>query len=391
MSRGLLGGEMVNNVSMAVWCIGRTAVTNSQMEAHFNYWRLAGERTSSNKKASNDFVEVGIMLKVPQSVDKVKIYFPAKIERKSISDCSHYFKDPQISQGIFNEPLDVTDRDVSSIRCVELTNAISSTPVCRVHKFLENGSQIDASELELSDQNDGTILTISGSAISDYYHKGEDPAIPLYFRLRIIVPSPNPFVKSINTAERFFQSGFDQIEYVDFRLNEARTLPKNIEIMMKKERSVGGMVELNMVAFLTAIPIKSQVSMSSNQPRKFRILEDRIWQNYISGGIPSGMLVYHWKDERDIEIPYFSAFVRIQTRRTGSRILVNYLVIAFLFAILGNLTAAGLQSMITYLWAIRSQGEAQGSPGGQEDAARSSYPPSKPPAGVSGGAVDARP
>lgn len=331
------------------------------------------------------------MLTRPKLVDEVKIYFPEKIERNAISDCSPYFKDPLICQGIFNEPLKITDHGVGGMRCFELTNEISSLPFCCIHKFLQNGAEIDQSELELNYKSDGTILTIRSSAMSDYHSQDEASSVPLYFRLRIVVPSQNPFVKSINTSERFFQSGFEQVEYVDFRLNEARTLPNNIEVMMKNERASRGRVELTTVAFLTAIPITSQLSTSSSQPHKFRILEDRIWNKYISGGIPSGMLVYHWKSEKDVEIPYFSAFVRIQTRRSGWKSITIYLIIAFLFGVLGNLTAAVMQSIIPIPWAIRSSGEAQGSPEGQENAARASSLPSKPAAGGSGGAADARP
>lgn len=343
----IAGGVMAANVSMAVWCVGQQSAANSSMEAHFNYWRLSGERTSTNKRAENDFVEVGVMLESPQLVETVNIYIPANLNIKSVSDCSKYFKNTAICQGIFNMPLRSIAPDVGGPRCIELQHATTNEPFCRVHTFVLDGERIHSSELTITSENEGTLFKISESAVRDTCVDESRPPVPVYFRLRFIIPPSNPFIQTIETPERFFQSGFEEIEYVDFRLNEARTLPDAVERMMKHGRNGSGQVKLTTVAFLTAIPIRSQLSTSSAQFHKFRILENHIWNNYVQEGIPSGMLVYHWKKNDVSEILDFSAFVRIQTRRTGFKILAVYLAIAFLFGVVGNLTASGLQYMLS--------------------------------------------
>src|SRR3546814_21136594 len=59
------------------------------------------------------------------------------------------------------------------------------------------------------------------------------------------------------------------------------------------------------------------------------------------------MGVYHWKRESHAQAPIsdFSAFVKLQTRRSNREILLIYLVIAFIFGLAGNLAASGIQAL----------------------------------------------
>jgi hypothetical protein len=59
------------------------------------------------------------------------------------------------------------------------------------------------------------------------------------------------------------------------------------------------------------------------------------------------MMVYHWREIDPAGIKDFSAFVKMQTRRTGRQILNNYLIIAFAFGVLGNLTASAIEPALT--------------------------------------------
>lgn len=59
-------------------------------------------------------------------------------------------------------------------------------------------------------------------------------------------------------------------------------------------------------------------------------------------GIPGGMVVYHWKKESKdgTGVADFSSFVKLHTRRSGRKILLTYLAVAFFFGLLGNLAAS---------------------------------------------------
>jgi hypothetical protein len=128
---------------------------------------------------------------------------------------------------------------------------------------------------------------------------------------------------------------------LDFRLNEARTLPSRIETLMRAGN--GLIVPTVLVAFLTAVPVQSDVTtISWDKTHKKRLLEDDLWAKYVPTGIPRGMTVIHWKDEGTDEKPIrdFSAFVKMQTRLVSWPLLLTSFAIAFAFGIAGNLSAS---------------------------------------------------
>ena len=308
------------------------------MEVHFNYWRVEtpGSILPWGEKEKFDFSEIGIMLKEPSTVDSVFIFLPFSIERKDISDCSNYFSSPNIAQGIFNQPLACSTNARPARRGVELR--LGDAIFCRVHIFISEDAEIKSDELGVKEFSDGTLLTINRAALSEIsgHMNGEHPA---YFRLRFVLRVATPFFQRVDTPDRFFRSGFDEIEYVDFRLNEARTLPHAVESRMRDDQN-GKVIKIKLVAFLTAVPIVSELAASSKQFHKLRPLEDELWNEYVPGGIKKGMVVYHWKRIEDEGIPDFSAFVKLRTRRSGLRVVLVYLSFAFLFGIIGNLAAA---------------------------------------------------
>lgn len=57
--------------------------------------------------------------------------------------------------------------------------------------------------------------------------------------------------------------------------------------------------------------------------------------------------MFQWREIDPAGIKDFSAFVKMQTRRTGRQILKNYLIIAFAFGVLGNLTASAIEPSLT--------------------------------------------
>ncbi|MFZ1988772.1 MAG: hypothetical protein WAW96_03275 [Alphaproteobacteria bacterium] len=331
--------------SMAIWCADRPGAKPVELEAHFNYWRIAGDVgfRKSKKGATSDFIEVGILVDDPNQIDLVCIFVPLNVDGDAVSDCSARFATADIAQGIFNEVLTTTAVATGGPRCVTLSKAAG--PFCRIHSFMTVQGRIDSSELTVATVTGGSLITITRSAIN-HACVCASPLAPAYFRLRILMPaetSGNPFVQVIPTPDRIFQSGFEEIEYLDFRMNEARTLPAQIEQQMSVALA-GGNVSFKLVAFLTAVPVRSELSTSNTPSHKMRLLEHNLWSSYVPGGIPRGMVVYHWKrDATKDPISDFSAFVKLRTRRSGLRILSTYILIVFLFGVLGNLTASALE------------------------------------------------
>lgn len=330
--------------SMAVWCVANGDVSNTSMETHFNFWRIAGDKDFKGRPQSppRDFLEIGVLLKNPLPVQRVCVYLPVKVERHAIQDAGVQLAHTAVAQGIFNEKLHCVTTPAPER--IELTN--DGALFCRVHKFIEDRGGIDASHLIVNDFSNGTLLCIEKAAIESVSHQiklGEQ----IYFRLRVYLPSgkSSPFIHVITPLDRKFQSGFEEIEYIDFRFNEVRTLPPQVENKIRSDEATGK-VNINLVAFLTAFPVHSELSASSVQWHKNRLLEHDPWNDYVPSGIPGGMVVYHWKKEsKDSNgVADFSSFVKLHTRRSGRTILLTYLAVAFLFGLLGNLAASGISS-----------------------------------------------
>jgi hypothetical protein len=340
---------MPNNGTIAVWCVPRVGSSPTEIEAHFNYWRLAGDKAFKRKspKPVVDFVEVGVLVTNIEQVESISIYVPVAVSRGRVADCAPYLANAEFAQGIFNEVLAVTTPAAGGPHCVVLLSQ-NRDIFCRVHTFPVGQNGIEPSELEIAAQNEGSVLTITAAAIREACLHLAPPA-PVYFRLRLYLKEgrdENPFVKVILPRDRLFQSGFDEIEYIDFRMNEARTLPIPIEHRMRLDRSRGAPIAFRLVAFLTAVPVHSELSVSNTPSHKMRLLE-RSWNGYVESGIPEGMVVYHWKrvPEPAKPITDFSAFVKLQTRRSSVPILLKYLAIAFVFGLAGNLTASWLSGV----------------------------------------------
>lgn len=339
---------MPNNGTMAIWCVPRAGSAATEIEAHFNYWRLAGDKAFKKRSANapvDDFVEIGILVDDIHQIESICLYIPAAVKRGKIEDCAPYLERAEFAQGIFNEVLQVTASAAGGPHCIVLHDQ-NSQVFARVHSFAQGSIGIDPSELSMLGQHDGTVLTIMPAAISEACNHA-NPLARTYFRLRIHLQEgreANPFVKIIQPQDRMFQSGFDEIEYIDFRMNEARTLPAPIEQRMRVDRAKGGSVGIKLVAFLTAVPVHSELSVSNTPSHKMRLLE-LSWNDYVASGIPDGMVVYHWKrvPKQNAPITDFSAFVKLQTRRSSRKILAVYLAIAFSFGLAGNLVASGIQ------------------------------------------------
>lgn len=335
---------MILDGSMAVWAFHRSGQTGAKAELHFNYWRIAGDPdfVGTDVKDAKDFAEIGIFLREPEKVESVFIFLPIDQQKAAISDCGPHFANVDIAQGIFNEPLTCTSAGPPGPTRIELVKGTS--PYCRVHKFPEAAPGLDPNQIEASPFADGTTILIKRLALEEVC-VGLGAGVAAYFRIRVSFDrgAENPFVQVIRPKDRLFQSGFEEVEYVDFRFNEARTLPAAVTTAMRSSSQPP--ITFEKVAFLTAIPVASNLTSSNTEPHKSRLLEHRIWTTYVLNGIPKGMMVYHWRNLDPNGVSDFSAFVKLISRRSGKRVLAKYLLIALIFGILGNLIASGLQTL----------------------------------------------
>lgn len=271
----------------------------------------------------------------PKQLECIKIYVPIAIKNSEIQDLGKQFTSIDIAQGIFNETLSC--KLSANGRCVELLEGKSV--YCQVHIFSTDGSGIDEEELSLRAQGSGTLVTITRKALRSLASETTDSHAG-YFRLRVKPEDPlkEPFLTIINPKDHSWNSGFNVIEYIDCRVNEARTLPKSVEAAF--QAAGNGVASTKLIAFLAVVPVTSAITSSHTEWHKSRILEQEIWKNYVPQGLNEAMVVYHWKKTfsciKERRFVSFSAFVKMQTRKSGTSTIVIYLVLAFVLGTLAS-------------------------------------------------------
>ncbi len=247
-------------------------------------------------------------------------------------DCSKYFREAAIAEGIFNEPLIVSPQ-IPTVPCVEL-------------RRVDGRAFASVFNLRLTDREivgDGTIFRL-GRPDLQRAASFLAPGALSYFRLRIFLPDRNPFIKPIPVSDWYLRSSYEEFEYVDFRFNEARTLPSHIQQRMEQEWDQK-QAPISLVAFLTAIPGRSQLSTLNAASYKMRLLEKPTWEAYVPGGIPDGMMVYHWKKARAqrpkkdwevTEITDLTTFVRLENRHSRWANHLLFLAFALFVGVVGT-------------------------------------------------------
>jgi hypothetical protein len=330
---------MATQGSMAAWCTHRTGEADASAEIHFNYWRVTQKSRFFWQKLSpsRDFVEVGVLVTNPSKIETIQIFLPFEVGDDGIKDCGPLFGRVRIAQGIFNEAL--TCNLATNPHRVDLL--LEKDLYCRVHLFPASGDKIDARQLARTSESEGTLLIISRTALDQVCISLPQDG-RAYFRLRAFLPenNPRPFISVMTPQDRWLQSGYEEIECVDFRLNEARTLPQTVESLMRGSELP---VPLTKVAFLTAIPVAAELAGTSLTTHKNRVLEHAIWNEYVTDGLTTDMMVYHWRSGKGT-VDDFSAFVKLRIRRTSVKILLTYLGIAFIFGVAGNLFASRIDA-----------------------------------------------
>jgi len=335
--------------SIAVWTTGEQAVDQTH-EVHVNYWRMgeAGssslphcrrwlsslvKRSSVPKAGGHDLLELGVWVANPSKVNTVSAYLPLKISRADIIDCSGHFKNSDISQAIFNEPVTITHGPQKS---PVITAKINDAFYTIIFSFeLSQGGVISDAELDILEKGEGVQLTITNKAIRSA-QEASGNFEKLYFRIRVNLHNGSPFVSTIKPYDGALQSGYEEIDYIDFRVNETRSLPREVQEDLRKSSS-----KLSKISFLTAAPISLGLSSNDAPLHKARVLESTVWGDYVDQ-LPPHMMVYHWrKDWRDgLSISDFSGFAKFAMRRSGRGRVIKYLMIFMIISIFSSWLAA---------------------------------------------------
>jgi hypothetical protein len=331
---------MSDKKSIAFWCERAAADAEVRTEFHINLWHFSGTKR-------RDFIEIGVMPNNPSALSAIRIFVPFLLRRENIKDLGPEFASTELAQGIFNETLSSTKKPNG--KSVELKSGANT--YCHVHLFSPENGSIDPSELDVKEKDGGTLISITSMALESLARQCNGNPETGYFRLRLMPPRPDtrPFVTAIRPKDRAWVSGFEEIEYIDCRLNEARTLPRSIEA--SADAAPYGLADVSRIVFLAVVPVTSSITSSHTEWHKSRLLETEIWKGYVPHSLEDGMVVYHWRKEFDSSgrnsLQGFSAFVKLQTRKTSFMIIAIYVLGALALGIVGSLTASAVQWWLT--------------------------------------------
>lgn len=326
--------------SIAVWISGQEHQEGSY-EVHINYWRMKGEKPhrkwsgsrGSDVNGKSDLLDIGIWINNPEKASGVDIYLPFSVSRSAVSDCSEFLKNPKIAGAIFNESLEISQSQSSTLVYARK----GDEPQFDIYCFSAERGILAESQLTIKPNGEGTQLSIGEKVFKAASAGASSKA--LYFRIRVALPFSNPFVNTIPPYDGVLQSGHNEIDYIDFRINDSRSLPRDVEEDLARSSA-----SLTKVSFLIAAPISIDLLSNDSTAYKVRVLESEMWGQYVRG-LPEHMVVYHWRrTSSDVEnhgsISEFSGFAKFAMRRSDRWRVVKYLVIFVLLSALSSWLAA---------------------------------------------------
>ncbi|MBB1397142.1 hypothetical protein [Pseudoalteromonas sp. SG44-8] len=308
---------------------------------HINYWHFSVDSEKS------DVLDIGLMLPKIEAVEELCLYLPIKLKENEILDITSLLKHNEISTAIFNENL--SSQQYGTKDHYKLLKG--DKYFCSLRSFLKN--DINNGEefgFRSAAGDDGVIISIKSEAIEKALpdKNGDGKA---YFRLRVILDSKDKkdiFIRKDLPKDKYFVSGFEVTEYIDFRINETRLLPQSVqeEIEHLQGRDI---IPVNRIDFLLATTPGADIKISGTSFHKSRYLEPNPWKKYLENGpedirktIETGMVVYHWKSVAKLDKPIedFLAFVKLRIRLSQSKKIAFYFLWVIVLGGVGSLLAS---------------------------------------------------
>lgn len=332
--------------SLAFWLEKKESIVNElkvNTEVHINYWSLA--------KDNINFLDIGVKLtanqglKLVDGVKSINVYLPFERENiEYVADLGQLVcTDQELLSAIFNSYIEeyshVNDSGIYNI----------TLPGNETLSFFTQIESEDCDGLtgvkisELDDRKEkGTLISFPCDLFDPCGHEVKES---IYFRFRIKLN--NNAVKRISTITRpgmaVLLGDLNNIETVDFRINEARNLPFKIRAKVNKNKS------LHVVHYFLIRDAVSEFKASHTSYDRSRLLETEIWDKYL--GLKkntSQYLIYHWKkktngfrecNDEGIFIDHFSAFAKFTSNNIPRRLIISVIAISLIVGVISGIGA----------------------------------------------------
>lgn len=317
--------------SFAIWYNGKENKDTGKIsiELHFNLWKLKKLSSRQNKDRSNIFLDIGIKVKDITNVNKINIFIPFRVN--SIEDIGIKMKDNRkLINGIFNDDCEI--RRSNSQNGVTISRN-GGQDIIKIHTL---DSQYQKN-YKINKHDDGTIISI----ITKKYRK--EDTVSDYFRFRIKIDNINRFGKLKKDKYNFFKPSYEINHIIDFRVNEKRALPENLNMLLHQEK----LFKIEVIHFLLLMDTDYRLACTGLD-YSMRALEDNLWSEYLDNEYKTECLVgYHWKqranlekdDEKNNGIENFNSYIRIKESRVNLWTIFVYLIGVIILGAVGSIFA----------------------------------------------------
>ena len=325
----------------------------SGIQVHLNFWKLP------------DYNALDIGIEFPVLINgKVNIFINTqnKIEAKDITEI---LKIDTVINTVFNEFISTTSCPVlTSCRKAERTleNSLNRSS----EKSLDKSSKAFclcclSDPIHICKKNSGTLVTFS---ISNHRCDRRCGCSRQYIRLRLYGDGIDKiYIKDKIPASKF-EYYTSKREFIDFRLNNARSLPQSL-----LEDGVS-YPTLNKVRCFLMVESAEDLSLYSKNYKKVRAIEKENWSLYIKAVIPyiqdkdeedffdrftakgrkkhRAILAYQWNaDDPAID---FSLFAEIKRSEVSWRTFFFFLIMTTGFGLPPSILAPYVETWVKALW-----------------------------------------
>lgn len=294
----------MKSIAVAYNSSSKECDTHSLCELHLNIWKV---REGAWRPQSRFFLDVGVM--APTSHNEIKIYFPFEIKRKEEKEekeencisANYIIKDlgsticnsNELLNAVFNEEL--TSKKSETNCFVE----IEYRKTCQSSFSPFSIYTLSHDNIEIKESEGGTFLTITIDGLDDLKKADDnDNAFKQYYiRFRIEVANMKEFVTTRKLSNNLIQAAFSKKDFFDISVNEPRAIYDKIKADFVKTKHK--FCQFSKIHIFYIADIKENVENGTSTKLDSRIIETKIWDNYMPGSHhgDSGKMymAHHWK------------------------------------------------------------------------------------------------
>ena len=315
---------MGDRFDLAIWLEpeGPEQHNNTDLQVHLNFWKLP----------KYNIFDIGINLHLIKS-GKVNIFINTKDEVSAFNIFSTVTPS-NIANTIFNEFVSITTcpRESSCFKAERASD--SDNPFCIFCL---------ADRVRIEDMYNGKLITL------DVSHPTCDNSIckceRLYIRLRLTGKGiDNLYVKEEIPASKF-QYYTSRIDFLDFRLNNVRSLP---ESLLNYKNTYP---KLQSVRCFLMVESSEELLLHNKSYKKVRAIEKEKWVPYIADldlCNNKAILAYQWNTET-IEQD-FSLFTKIKRSEFNVKPCFMFIILTIILGIIPSVLAPYVDSF--FRWAF---------------------------------------